>query len=51
MLDKAGFRKNMRDGLWAEAVSAAALLDSVAVKPGGNKGPCEKFFQELPKWT
>ena len=44
ILNKAGFTRRMRKGLWAEAARVATLLDSITVKPGETKCPYEKFF-------
>ena len=51
LLNKAGFNRKMRKGLWAEAARIATLLDSITVKPGETKCPYELFFGTLPNWA
>ena len=50
MLNKAGFKDGMRNGLWAKAASAAMLLNSISVKPRKDKCSYKLFFGDLPKW-
>ena len=51
LLNKTGFNRSMRKGLWAEAARIATMLDSITVKPGETKCPHELFFGSVPKWA